>query len=272
MSHVSSHNEHDTEVGAGYEPKSVSLVAGTGAKPRSSRAFWLLLAITLLATAGFVSLAVWQFHRRTWKLDLIAQIDSRIHAAPVEAPGPAEWASITASNAAYRRVRVHGVFLNDREAEVQAVTELGAGYWVVTPLLTDQGFTVLINRGFEPQERRDPATRPDSQIRMPTEVTGLLRITEPRGGFLRSNDPAHDRWFSRDVAAIARARNLANVAPYFIDADASPGERQDPVGGLTVVSLPNNHLVYALTWLCLAALSGRGVVVVLFGSRRPSHV
>jgi surfeit locus 1 family protein len=107
---------------------------------------------------------------------------------------------------------------------------------------------------------------------MPTEVTGLLRITEPRGGFLRSNDPAHDRWYSRDVAAIAQAKNLTDVAPYFIDADASPVGEKDPVGGLTVVSLPNNHLVYALTWLCLAALSVRGIVVVLFGSRRRSHV
>ena len=30
-------------------------------------------------------------------------------------------------------------------------------------------------------------------------------LTEPGGGFLRSNDARADRWFSRDIAAIARA-------------------------------------------------------------------
>jgi surfeit locus 1 family protein len=88
-------------------------------------------------------------------------------------------------------------------------------------------------------------------------VTGLLRVTEPGGGFLRHNDPAADRWYSRDVAAIAARRGLARVAPYFIDADARASEpaRSDwPRGGLTVVRFPNNHLVYALTWFGLAAL------------------
>ncbi|MDB5653910.1 MAG: Surfeit locus 1 family protein, partial [Tardiphaga sp.] len=85
--------------------------------------------------------------------------------------------------------------------------------------------------------------------------TGLLRVSEPKGGFLRSNDPAADRWFSRDVAAIAQKRGLAEVAPYFIDAAAVPGVAV-PVGGLTVISLPNNHLVYAITWFVLAAMVG----------------
>ncbi len=241
----------------------MTLAVAERAAQRSSRAFLLLLAALMLSTAAFVSLGVWQVHRRTWKLDLLAQIDQRIHAAPVDAPGPAEWPSVNAANDAYRRVQVHGVFLNDREAEVQALTELGMGYWVITPLKTDRGFTVLVNRGFVPSSLRDPATRADSQIRTPAEVTGLLRITEPHGGFLRSNDPADNLWYSRDVAAIALSRNLADAAPYFIDADATPGGPDTPVGGLTVVTLPNNHLVYALTWFCLAALSmGASVFVV----------
>jgi surfeit locus 1 family protein len=35
-----------------------------------------------------------------------------------------------------------------------------------------------------------------------------------------------------------------------------------PVGGLTVIELPNNHLVYALTWFALALmLTGAAVYV-----------
>ena len=46
-----------------------------------------------------------------------------------------------------------------------AVTELGSGYWVLTPLAT-RGFTVLVNRGFVPQDRRDPATRLEGRSRV----------------------------------------------------------------------------------------------------------
>ncbi|KAK0349567.1 hypothetical protein LTR94_032595, partial [Friedmanniomyces endolithicus] len=148
--------------------------------------------------------------RLAWKTELIAQVDARVHAAPVPAPGPAEWPAVNPTDDPYRRVSVHGVFLNDRETLVQAVTDLGGGFWVMTPMRTDRGFVVLVNRGFVPPERRDPASRPTP--RGPQSVTGLLRMTEPGGGFLRRNDPAADRWFSRDVDAIARAKGLADAA------------------------------------------------------------
>ncbi|PMW08503.1 Surfeit locus 1 family protein, partial [Pseudomonas sp. GW456-11-11-14-TSB2] len=84
-------------------------------------------------------------------------------------------------------------------------------------------------------------------------VTGLLRLTEPKGAFLRYNDPGTNRWYSRDVSAISTARGLGPVAPYFIDADAGPAATA-PVGGLTVERFTNNHLVYGLTWFALAVM------------------
>lgn len=213
-----------------------------------------------MACAGFTALGVWQIERRAWKLDLIARVDARIHALAVPPPARADWARVNARDDAYRHVRATGSFLHDRETLVQAVTERGAGFWVLTPLSTDQG-TVLVNRGFVPPERRDPASRRAGQG--PVTVTGLLRISEPGGAFLRANDPAAGRWYSRDVAAIARARGLGEVAPFFIDADATPNPGGYPVGGLTVVAFPNNHLVYALTWFGLAALSAWGAALIL---------
>jgi surfeit locus 1 family protein len=147
------------------------------------------------------------------------------------------------------------VFDNDRETLVQAVTELGPGFWVMTPLRTDDGEEILINRGFVPPELTDRAKRAAGLPATPVTVTGLLRISEPHGGFLRANQPAQGRWYSRDVAAIAQARGLANVAPYFIDADSAPNAGGWPRGGLTVVRFPNSHLAYALTWFGMAAMS-----------------
>ena len=211
-------------------------------------------AAALVAAAALAALGVWQLERRVWKHELVAAVAARIDAEPVAAPGPGDWKRMGARQDAYRRVTATGLFRHDRETLVQAVTDRGPGYWVVTPLETP-GFTLLINRGFVPKDRRAAAARAAGNVAGRVTVTGLLRVTEPGGAFLRSNDPAADRWFSRDVRTIAKARGLGNTAPYFVDADAAPNPGGYPVGGLTVVRFADNHLVYALTWFALCALS-----------------
>ncbi len=200
----------------------------------------LLATITLL-----IGLGVWQIERRTWKLALIAQTERQLRAAPVAAPPPS--APIDADDA-YKPVVATGRYRAGTDTYVQAVTDLGGGFWVLTPFDTDRGFTLLVNRGFVPADQRGKVAPPTA----PQSIRGLLRLTEPGGGFLRSNDPAGDRWYSRDLAAIAEARHLGRVAPYFID--ASEPVTGWPRGGMTVVRFRNSHLVYALTWFGLALL------------------
>lgn len=214
----------------------------------------LLLGAAGLAFAGFVALGTWQLERRAWKLDLIERVEQRVHAPAAPAPGPAQWPQVSAASDEYRHVRLSGTFLHDRETLVQAVTDLGSGFWVLTPLRMADGSTVLVNRGFVPPEVRERSARSASEPAGETTVTGLLRITEPGGGFLRKNDPAGDRWYSRDVQAIAAARGLERVAPYFVDAAATV-PRTWPAGGLTVIAFHNNHFVYALTWYALALMA-----------------
>ncbi|PZU58386.1 MAG: Surfeit locus 1 family protein [Sphingobium sp.] len=206
-------------------------------------------------TVILLALCVWQVERRAWKHALIAAVDARVHAPAVAAPPPAEWTDVRAGNAAYRHVTMTGRFLNDRETLVRATTERGSGYWVMTPLRTDGGWTVLVNRGFVPPEWKARTARAAALPAGEVRVTGLLRVSEPGGGFLRANDPAQDRWYSRDVAAISGRLGLGAVAPYFIDADATPNPGGYPVGGLTVIRFPDNHMVYALTWFVLALMT-----------------
>ena len=214
-----------------------------------------LALLCLVLCALFVALGAWQVERRAWKLDLIARVEARLAAAPAAMPGSADWPRIGAGDA-YRRVAATGRYLPGRDTLVQAVTERGAGFWLLSPFWTDAGFTVLVNRGFVPPGSRPPV--PDGVA----AVTGLLRLTEPGGGFLRANDPGAGRWYSRDIAAITRAREV-EAAPYFVDADASGNAEGRPVGGLTVVTFRNSHLAYALTWFALAGLSGFGLWRVL---------
>lgn len=210
----------------------------------------------------------WQVERLAWKLDLIERVNARVGADPVQAPGPQEWAGITRETAEYRRVRASGHFLHDRETAVLAVTESGRGYWIMTPLVTGEGFTILVNRGFVSAEYRSAQTRRREQAESAVEIAGLLRMTEPEGGFLRVNDPQNDRWYSRDVAAIAAARGLGTVAPYFIDADATADAGGRPIGGLTVIAFSNNHLGYAATWFVLALMTFAAGVYLLRDDRR----
>src|SRR5439155_13918811 len=131
----------------------------------------------------------------------IARVEQRVHAPPTAAPGQAEWPNVSAARDEYRHVTATGTFLDESQTFVQAVTELGAGYWVLTPLRAADGTIVLVNRGFIPAEDRDRVQPGEGESATTITVTGLLRLTEPRGGFLRRNDAAGNHWYSRDVQA-----------------------------------------------------------------------
>lgn len=213
---------------------------------------------TALTLAILLGLGFWQLDRRVWKEELIARVELRTTAPVAEILPESEWANVTAERDEYRRVRAVGVFRHADEALV--FTSLpdprgkfsGPGYWVLTPLVLESGATVIVNRGFVPDARRDPATRREGQVEGPVSVTGLLRMSERAGWFTPDNEPARNAWYRRDPAEIARARGLDRPAPFMIDADATPNPGGLPQGGETRLNFPNNHLQYAITWFGLA--------------------
>jgi surfeit locus 1 family protein len=237
--------------------------------PRSRRALVLMVGALALVLLGFAALGAWQVQRLGWKRDLIARIEQHARTPPVSAPGASQWAGLTPQADEYRRVRVRGRFRHDQATLVRAGTELGAGYWVLTPLRTAEGDWILVNRGFVHSNRE---LGDSGESKEDEEIVGLLRVTEPGGGLLQHNDAAQQRWYSRDVAAIAAARGLpaGQTAPYFIDAAADP--RSDasawPRPGLTVLRFSDNHLVYACTWFALAAMVAGAIAYILADDRR----
>ncbi len=239
------------------------------APPRAPRRPWLAAFAGLLVVAccGFAALGVWQVQRMAWKHELIARVDARVNAAAVPVPRRAQWAAVSEADDGYRHVNVAGRFLGS-ETRTQAVTELGSGFWLLQPLQTDDGDYVLVNRGFVPTGATSvPATAGR------VAVDGLLRTSEPEGGFLRHNVPEQDRWYSRDVAAIAQAQGLpaARVAPFFIDAGRDPSSRDWPRGGMTVVKFRDAHLSYALTWFGMALLTLVAGGCLVASERRLRH-
>src|SRR5690606_33945182 len=128
---------------------------------------------------GFVGLGTWQLQRRAWKLELIERVTERVRAAPVAAPAPAQWPQVTAQQHEYLPVTLSGRFLAQKTVLAQAVTELGAGFWVLTPLQAADGSQTLINRGFVPSSERQAwlqqGTAADGAESAPQTITGLLR-------------------------------------------------------------------------------------------------
>ena len=228
----------------------------TAARRHSNVTLLILAVCALVLYVSFVALGTWQIRRLIWKRALIERVEQRVHVAAGAAPQRVLWPQITAELDEYRRVQVSGVFLNSATTKVLASTMLGRGYWVITPLRAEDGSIILINRGFIPFNARTIAPAGEH------DVIGLLRISEPGGGFLHRNRPDRQLWYSRDVDAIAASLHLTDVAPYFIDAEAAkvatsaPTSAQPtaPIAGLTVISFNNNHLVYTLTWFALALM------------------
>ncbi len=207
--------------------------------------------------------------RMAWKDDLNARTKAGIAAQALPLPPRADWPGLNRAVNEYRRFSVRGTF--DHGAEIHAFTvlskpkgkKIGPGYWVLTPLKLEGGGTVLVNRGFVPEDAKDPDQRPAGLGDGPVDITGLLRLSIARALFVPEPDLVKNVWFARDVAEMAAWRKVTDVAPFFLDAtDNAPGGL--PQGGETRLDFSNNHLAYALTWYGLALV----LVVFYFAFHR----
>ena len=209
----------------------------------------LWVDVTILALAGvlfatMISLGNWQVRRLAWKVDLIEQVDARAFGDPVPAPRDPDTPE-------YLRVVTEGIYDHDATLRIKAVTEIGPGWWIMTPLETANQ-VVWINRGFAPTgEAGQQLTRPEGVV----QVTGLVRADQPGGTLLENNDPEAQRWVSADLAEMSREAGITDAQTgYFIDDEANSGPAVWPRGGLTRLEFRNTHLVYAITWYMMAAL------------------
>lgn len=221
---------------------------------------------TCAAVAILIGLGTWQMQRLSWKEGILARIEERIHLPPAPLPEPAAWPALDPDDLEYRPFTATGHFDHAREQRLYMVISdargpfEGVGYFILTPLMLKDGAAVIVNRGFVPENRLDPSTRAEGQVEGEVRVTGLARISETPGTFIPEPDTARGIHFARDIPALARAMRLEHVAPFVIDADATPNPGGLPQGGETRINIPNRHLEYALTWYALA-----GTLLAVFG-------
>ncbi|MBN9307927.1 SURF1 family protein [Devosia sp.] len=231
-----------------------------GAVPGTGR-FWGFIALMLALMVLFVGLGTWQVERLGEKERLIADVAARMDLPPTELPPASEWAAFDADAWNFRPVKLAGTWLPART--VLVFTSLadqrgkygGPGYWVLTPLQLASGGTVFINRGFVPQE--SSAAYVAGGVLDPglASLTGIARASEETGSFTPQPDTARRIEWVRNTARLARLAGPVPepVAPIYVDLP-SLGAGVLPQGGETVLSFPNNHLGYAITWYGFAVL------------------
>jgi len=255
-------------------------VSGPGAHRGLRRRDWVFAALMLALAAACVFLGSWQMQRLAEKEALIAAVDSRLMAEPVPVPPATEWAGLDLDAVNFQPVELTGTYRYTQTVTVfTSLTNArgqysGPGYWVVTPFELAEGGTVFVNRGFVPEQYQEAAALGDLHGDDPDTVTvvGVLRPGETAGWLVPEPNMSDRIEWVRDPARLAAMVDpaLAPFAPFYVDLLAGPPGSL-PQGGETVVSFPNNHFGYALTWYGFAI-----VAVVMLGfwlwrqARRPA--
>ncbi|MEW9806933.1 SURF1 family protein [Mesorhizobium sp. ZMM04-5] len=225
---------------------------------REHRRFpWLIILLAAAAFIVLIGLGTWQVQRLHWKEDLLATIEARVSGMP--RPLDAIEADYAAQGSVdYMPVMATGTFRHDGERHFLATWKGRSGFFVYTPLELADGRFVIVNRGFVPYELKDASERAEGQVAGAVAIAGLARdpLSEKPSSLVPDNDLAKNVFYWKDRDAMAASAGLGDkavVVPFFIDADAAPNPGGWPVGGVTLIDLPNNHLQYAVTWYGLAA-------------------
>lgn len=234
---------------------------------------FVVLMLALMAVCA--GLGVWQLERLGEKEALIAAVESRADLPAMPLPPVAAWGTTDWDALTFRKVAFTGRFLP--EGVVHVFTSLseargtyrGPGYWIMLPVALEGGGTLIVNRGFVPQERGTTADL-TGLTDAPVTLEGVVQRDERAGAFTPEPDPANRVDWARDIARMSRlASTLPQpVAPVFVDLPATtPGAL--PQGGETIIAFPNNHLGYAITWFGFAVLIPILLIFWLRRGRRP---
>ena len=216
------------------------------------------------ALIALFALGTWQLERRAWKHDLVARIEAAIAAPPRDLveilSGPADlWP--------YARVDADGTIDPAKAIHLFSAEGQGAGaYRVIAPLDYGDGRVVLVDLGSitEAEKARLGGGVPP-EAAGDVHIEGLLRPSEAPGLFDAAPDLKSNRWYARDVPAMAAALGLANIPPVILQSE-TPNPRNLPRAIPLRPELSDNHLAYAVTWFSLALILI--VVYVLFHTRR----
>lgn len=216
------------------------------------------IIVGLGGAAILVALGIWQVQRLAWKEAIVADINSRITAAPVALPAQPD-----PEADAYLPVTVTGEIGAESLHVLVSQKQTGAGYRVIAPLTLENGRRILVDLGFTATQNKDTI---DTAGR--ASITGNLQWPQEVDSFTPEADTERNIWFARNVPRMAET---LHTEPLLVV--ARDGTGIDPkIAPLPVdtARIPNDHLQYAITWFSLAAIWLAMTVLFLRRRRAPA--
>ncbi|OUD08899.1 hypothetical protein BVC71_09255 [Marivivens niveibacter] len=200
--------------------------------------FVILLGIPGLAV--LLGLGVWQMQRLDWKQDILAEMESRIAARPVELPmNPSE------DMDEYLAVRLTGTPTGDELHVLSSGTAAGTGYRVISAWHTDMGRRIMVDMGIMPLDRK--RLNPDIVTQ---NITGNLLWPNDAADKSPAPDLENNLWFARDAAAMAE---VLQAEPFMVVLrDSDNPDRRITMVPVDTSNIKNDHREYAITWFLLA--------------------
>ncbi len=159
------------------------------------------LLFGIFGVAVLLWLGVWQVQRLAWKTEILARIEARLAAPPVEVPAAPE-----PGRDEYLKVRAKGAIEPGELDVYTSAPGRGVGYRVIVPLRLQDGRAILLDRGFVPIGEKAAA-----RLVGPIRVEGSLHWPNETDGFTSAPDREKNIWFARDVPLMAEALGTAPV-------------------------------------------------------------
>lgn len=194
----------------------------------------------LSGTLVLASLGMWQLQRQDWKENILAEMDARIHSAPVSLPG-----TPTEDDDHFLSVRVVGQYLDGDIPVLASNRDVGAMFRIIAPFQTDSGRTILVDRGFVLDELLD-RPRPAGEA----TLTGNLHWPDDKNNSTPEPDLTAGIWFARDIPAMAKT--LGTEETLLVVRETSETDNGITPFPVDTAAIPNNHFSYAVQWFGFA--------------------
>ncbi len=236
---------------------------------------WLAAHVIVVIVVGvFIRLGIWQLDRLEERRAQNETVAARMEIPPVGFN--ALLAGVPESEREFRRVVVTGIFDVDQEVLIRSRTHNGeAGFHVVTPLVSDAGVTVLVNRGWVPLDLDEPPVGPALPPMEAVEVAGTVRDSQSAPS-LGPDDPPEGRLQRLYWVDIPRLQQQIpdRLAPVFVDLGSQFPEQagQLPIPVTARELTEGSHQAYAIQWFAFAVIGIGGYATLLRRSRRGGGV
>jgi len=216
---------------------------------------WIVATIFVVALAAvFIRLGFWQLDRLEQRQAMNAAGKERINAEAVELGGLLDGADGDLESLEFRRVFATGTFDATQEVLIRSQVERGqAGFHVITPLVEDDGWAVLVNRGWVPLTMDSPSVeaRPEPGRQ---RVEGWIQLTQTRPALGPEDPPGEQPVFNRvDVGRIGE-QSTHDVAAVYIVAVGEEGMSLPVPVDPPDFDDEGPHLAYAIQWFGFAAV------------------